>query len=231
MGGATLMASRTKAHKAKASRQRHIVYAQKDLTESGLAQLVASVQELLRHVRPVSCESLPTESYWHCVQCRNVQQYVADIANIIYSSSLASLTDLIFIVWDNWEITDNISWSCQRANVPAWSYEVNVVLPHPCSFLRQIPFALKRTPKNVCRMCSQGRGKAIVWARWKHLQLHCGPTCSWMVHCAGWPAWRHPSCSLRAWPCNLRMLRMSSTTRTSSTRWFAMIPHVWTIAL
>lgn len=47
MGGATLMASRTKAHKAKASRQRHIVYAQKDLTESGLAQLVASVQDVL----------------------------------------------------------------------------------------------------------------------------------------------------------------------------------------
>eukprot|EP00435_Cladocopium_sp_Y103_P005934 s262_g1.t3 len=52
MGGATLMASRSKAHKAhkahKASRsQRSIVYAQKELTESGLAQLVASVQDVL----------------------------------------------------------------------------------------------------------------------------------------------------------------------------------------
>ena len=53
MGGATLMASRTKAHKAKASRQRPIVYAQKDLTESGLAQLVASVQE--QHRAAVTC--------------------------------------------------------------------------------------------------------------------------------------------------------------------------------
>ena len=51
MGGATVMASR-KAHKAKASRQRPIVYAQKDLTESGLAQLVASVQEM-RQLPPV----------------------------------------------------------------------------------------------------------------------------------------------------------------------------------
>ena len=54
MGGATLMASRAKTAKnskiIKARSQKSMVYAKKDITESGLDHLVASVQELLKHL-------------------------------------------------------------------------------------------------------------------------------------------------------------------------------------
>ena len=54
MGGATLMASRAKTAKNskinKARSQKSVVYAKKDITESGLDHLVASVQELLKHL-------------------------------------------------------------------------------------------------------------------------------------------------------------------------------------